>query len=318
MLPLLVSVSTAESSYNTTRADWFYSNESGLQRDRYSRSIGYSNATNEWNNTSQATIKDDGIPVGSFVSVSDGTTTSGGVTVSDTGFIPGTISTYAASFEPSFALFPGIKLRGSVKVMVAATFDVERGTPSNVICAIKAEQNWALRWTGVPQIDRIIFESGREIWSFVQEYVFDCPKAENTTFDASYEIKMEFSSSYKDVWRFGLKAIHNLISSSWNNITLKPIAPAGDFIPSIRHKREITTSVKEPIVLRKKREAIMREPLILQPSAPDSEKEVERQPAFTPDLTPTDDETAVELMVKRNKPKKFVLFKCLFKRKQKP
>lgn len=328
MIPLLVSVSTNEKSFNTTRTDWFYSDANGLKRDNYKSSIGYSNIYNEWDNTSQATIKDDGKPVGSFVSVENELSINRGAFISDSGYQTSSVSTYSATFTPSFSLFPGVALRGSVKLLVSATFDVEAGTPMNLVCALKPTDAWALRWTGIPQLDRIIFSSGREVWSFVQESVFDCPKAVDTLFDVSYDIKMEFNDNFKDTWRFGIKAIHNLVSSSWNNIILKPILPALAQIPLIRAKRAITPTAplvdEEPLLepiehkplTRKKRDATSTQPFPLKPSAP--ELIHVDLPALTNEIPTNDDETAVELMVKRNRPRRSLLFKCFFNRKQKP
>lgn len=301
MVPLLVSVSTNEKSYNTTRADWFYTDSNGLKRDDYKSAIGYSNILNEWNNTSQATIKDDGQAVGSFVSVQDELSINNGVYPSSTGFGTSSVSTYSATFTPTFALFPGISLRGSVKLLISATFDVEAGTPVNLVCALKPTESWALRWTGIPQVDRVIFSSGREVWSFVQESVFDCPKLTDTLFDVSYDMQMSFTQSIKDTWRFGIKAIHNLVSSSWNNITLKPIAPVIAQRAAVKMKRETTPQHQYT-------------PLNLSPSAP--ELDADEYPALYPELDPTNiEQRAVQEISQK---KKRSLFGKLFKRKQKP
>lgn len=253
----------------------------------------HSRATNQWNNTSQATIKDDGQTVGSFVSVSDELSIDDGAFISDTGFTPQSITTYSVTITPSFVPFPGVKLRGTVKLMVAASFDVEAGTPTNLLCALKPTKNWAIRWTGIPQVDRVIFESGREVWSFVQEAVFDCPHAEDFLFDVTYDVQMTFAKSIQDVWRFGVKAVHNLLSSSWNNITLKPIALVSD-----RHKRSA---------------AMTYPPVMEKPSAP----LYDEPPALYPELNPTLLDNNIPEPQDQRKPKKPTLFGKLFKRKPK-
>lgn len=164
---------------------------------------------------------------------------------------------------------PVVKFQGDVLVSWSIQIDVSKGSldlTTGVRCAIvnaMAGASAKIKWTGIPQLDYVIEESGRSISNFIIMALFECPVDTKAAFSLNMDLSWNtdiLSDTNPTVWGI-ISSVAYAYNPFLGSATISPVAATQDSLwgETSRTKRHIEKPVVETPIYHTMK-AVMQEP----------------------------------------------------------